>query len=122
MKSNELQHYGVKGMRWKHTKSHSGKSADMKRASSIRSESISKYISNNSVSGSPNYVYDEKGNVVDKETYTARRQDPLYDFKRYANAEVKSLPDRLVMAGKETLDSFFGLNNKQLQRMKNKKR
>lgn len=126
MKPNELQHYGVKGMRWKHTRGSVKKASDKPSrgggfSKAPRGSGFSQYHPGQPVPGQPNLVYvDTKGGVMTKKGYEEWKKnesDPLYGAKE----TIKDLPENLVDAGKDVLDTFFGVKkDSPLKRMSRK--
>lgn len=128
MKSNELQHYGVKGMRWDHRKGMVKKASSSTKKSrgggfstAPRGGGFSPYHPGQSVPGQPYLVYvDTKGHMMTKKGYEEWKKnesDPLYGAKM----TIKYLPENLVNAGKDVLDTFFGVKkDSSLKRMSRK--
>lgn len=119
MKQDELQHYGVKGMRWKHTRTQIKKSSNKPSrgggfSKSSRGAGFSKYHPGQPVPGQPYMVYsDNEGHAMMKTAYEQMKKDeadPLSDIK-YA---LKDLPGDLVDAGQSFLDDIFGVKRKKV--------
>lgn len=119
MKPNELQHYGVKGMRWKHTRGNVKKTSSSTKKSrgggfstAPKGGRFGSYHPGQPVPGQPYLVYsDNKGNAMPKASYQQMKQDEK-DPLSYTKYALKDLPGDFVDAGQSFLDDIFGVKRK----------
>lgn len=109
---NELQHYGVKGMRWKHKRGAIKRAQNKAKPVMTTSKSQSTHKAGDKVPGQPYMVYTGNGDgMTTKSAYEEWQRienDPVYA----ASLVVKDLPGDAINAGQSFLDDLFGVKRK----------
>lgn len=114
MHVNELQHYGVKGMKWKQHRTKIQKASN-KSSKKVNFSTAPRgggftpgHHAGESVPGQPYMVYTGDGDsVMMKNAYEAMK-----DPHAYEKAVLNDLPGDIVNAGQDFLDDLFGVKRK----------
>lgn len=112
MKTDELYHYGVKGMRWKHKRGAVKRTQNKAKPTTASSVSKSVHKAGDKVPGQPYMVYTGNGDAMTTksayEEWQRIESDPVYA----TFLVVKDLPGDVVYAGQSFLDDLFGVKRK----------